>query len=48
MQEMAKEAALYVKPGDHTDIADKMMMLYKDENLRSLLIQKGKVISDGL
>ena len=34
MQEIAKEAALYAMPEDHADIADKMMLLYKDENLR--------------
>lgn len=31
MQEIAGEAALYAAPDDHTDIADKMMLLYKDE-----------------
>jgi glycosyltransferase involved in cell wall biosynthesis len=41
MQEIAKEAALYVNPEDHTDIAEKMMRLYKDENLRKELIKKG-------
>jgi glycosyltransferase involved in cell wall biosynthesis len=46
MQEIAEDAALYVNPADNTDIADKMMLLYKDENLRSRLIQKGKIISD--
>jgi glycosyltransferase involved in cell wall biosynthesis len=46
MQEIAEEAALYVNPHDHNDIADKMILLYKDENLRSQLIQKGKRISD--
>jgi glycosyltransferase involved in cell wall biosynthesis len=46
MQEIAKDAALYVNPGDHKDIAEKMMLLYKDENLRSQLIQKGEKICD--
>lgn len=46
MQEIAKNAALYVNPNDHNDIAEKMMLLYKDENLRSQLIQKGKKISN--
>lgn len=45
MQEIAEDAALYVNPADHNDIADKMMLLYKDEKLRSRLIQKGKIIS---
>ncbi len=31
MQEIAGEAALYVNPADYKDIADKMMLLYKDE-----------------
>ena len=44
MQEIAKEAALYADPGNHTDIADKMMLLYKDENLRKEMIQKGKQV----
>jgi glycosyltransferase involved in cell wall biosynthesis len=46
MQELARDAALYASPTDHNDIAEKMMLLYKDENLRSQLIQKGKIISD--
>ena len=46
MQEIAVDAALYVNPGDHKDIAEKMMLLYKDENLRRQLLEKGKKISD--
>jgi glycosyltransferase involved in cell wall biosynthesis len=42
MQEIAKEGALYINPDDHNDIAEKMMRVYKDENLRSELIRKGK------
>jgi glycosyltransferase involved in cell wall biosynthesis len=42
MQEIAGDAALFANPADHTDIADKMMLLYKDESLRNRLIQKGK------
>jgi len=45
MQEIAKDAALYANPTDHEDIADKMMRIYKDENLRKELIEKGKVVS---
>jgi glycosyltransferase involved in cell wall biosynthesis len=41
MQEIAKDAALYINPASHTDMADKMMLLYKDENFRNELIQKG-------
>ena len=41
MQEIAGDAALYMKPEDHNDIAEKMMRLYKDEKLRSELVKKG-------
>jgi glycosyltransferase involved in cell wall biosynthesis len=44
MQEIAKDAALYVNPADHNDIAEKMILLYKDENLRRELVEKGKNI----
>lgn len=46
MQEISKESALYCDPSSYNDIADKMMLLYKDENLRKKLIQKGKEISN--
>lgn len=42
MQEIAKEAALYFDPADYKDIADKMMLIYKDENLRRKMIEQGK------
>ena len=42
MQEIAKDAALYADANSFTDIADKMMLLYKDENLRKQLIEKGR------
>ena len=44
MQEIAKDGALYAEAGSHTDIAEKMMLLYKDENLRKELIQKGREV----
>ncbi|HRF18978.1 MAG TPA: hypothetical protein PK977_12465, partial [Chitinophagaceae bacterium] len=44
MQEIANEAALYAKPESPADIAEKMMLLYKDEKLRSQLIEKGRVV----
>jgi len=44
MQEIAGDAALYAKPDDHTDIADKTMLLYKDEKLRNELIRKGQLV----
>jgi glycosyltransferase involved in cell wall biosynthesis len=43
MQEIAGDAAVYADPSDHNDIADKMMLLYKNESLRAELIEKGKV-----
>jgi glycosyltransferase involved in cell wall biosynthesis len=44
MQEITEGAALYVEANNHTDIADKMMLLYKDENFWKELIQKGKPV----
>ena len=46
MQEIAKGAALYAVAKSYTDIADKMMLLYKDEGLRKELIQKGRQVAD--
>jgi glycosyltransferase involved in cell wall biosynthesis len=43
MQEIAGDAALYANANDHTAIADCIMRLYKDENLRNHLIEKGRV-----
>jgi glycosyltransferase involved in cell wall biosynthesis len=45
MEEIGEDAALYFNPTDHTDIADKLMLIYKDENLRSRLIEKGKLVA---
>lgn len=42
MQEIGENAALYFNAQDHTDIADKMMLIYKDETLRKDLIEKGR------
>jgi glycosyltransferase involved in cell wall biosynthesis len=42
MQEIAKDAVLYADPKNPADIAEKMMMLYKDETLRKQLIEKGR------
>jgi glycosyltransferase involved in cell wall biosynthesis len=41
MEEIAKDAALYADPKNFEDIAEKMMLMYKDENLRKELIEKG-------
>lgn len=46
MQEITHKAALYSDPSNFNDIADKMMLLYKDENLRKKMTQKGKEIAD--
>jgi glycosyltransferase involved in cell wall biosynthesis len=46
MQEIAKDAALFANPSDHNDLAEKMMLLYKDENLRSQLIERGNKMSE--
>ena len=45
MQEIAKDAALYADVTNHTSLADKMMLLYKDENGRKALIQKGRAVA---
>lgn len=45
MQEIAKDAALFADPENSTDIAEKMMLLYKDEKLRKELIEKGKKVA---
>ncbi len=44
MQELAGDAALYAMSNDHNSIAEKMILLYKDESLRSRLIERGKAI----
>lgn len=41
MQEVCREAALYCDPLQPSSIAEKMMLLYKDEKLRKELIEKG-------
>lgn len=42
MPELCEEAALYAQPESFKEIAVKMMDLFKDENLRKKLIEKGK------
>jgi glycosyltransferase involved in cell wall biosynthesis len=42
MTEVAAESALYVNPEKHGEIAEAMKTLFKDEDLRSKLIEKGK------
>lgn len=41
LQEVCGDVLLYVSAADHKDIADKLMLLYKDENLRRRLMEKG-------
>jgi glycosyltransferase involved in cell wall biosynthesis len=45
IQEIANDAALYADAKNFEDIAEKMMLIYKDENLRKDLIEKGKIIA---
>jgi glycosyltransferase involved in cell wall biosynthesis len=41
LPETGGAAALYADPADHQQIAAQMMLLYKDEHLRGLQVQKG-------
>lgn len=41
LQEVCGAVILYVNAADHNDIADKLMLVYKDENLRRRLVEKG-------
>ena len=43
LAELCGEAAVYVNPADFNDIADKMMLLFKDESRRNQLIKAGKI-----
>jgi glycosyltransferase involved in cell wall biosynthesis len=45
MEETGGDAALYFDPGDPVSISEELMRIYKDEDLRSRLIEKGKVVS---
>jgi glycosyltransferase involved in cell wall biosynthesis len=45
MEEITRGAALYANATDYQDIADKMMRLYKDEQLRNELIEKGVAVA---
>lgn len=40
--EICGDAALYINPNDFNEIADKMMLLFKDEDKRNQLIVKGR------
>lgn len=41
VKEMCGDVALYVYPGNESQLADQMKLLYKDENRRNQLIEKG-------
>jgi len=41
-KEICADAALYINPNDFNDIADKIMLLFKDENKRNELIANGR------
>ncbi len=41
----AADAMLYVDPTDHNDIAEKMMLMYKDESLRKNLVEKAAQVA---
>jgi glycosyltransferase involved in cell wall biosynthesis len=43
LEELCGNAAVYILPDSVDDIADKMMLLFKDENKRNELIVKGKL-----
>jgi glycosyltransferase involved in cell wall biosynthesis len=43
MPEVGGDAVLYANPNDVDDLAKQMMLIYKDEKLRTALIEKGFV-----
>jgi glycosyltransferase involved in cell wall biosynthesis len=45
MEEIAADAALYADAENFENIAEQMMRIYKDENLRKELIEKGKIVA---
>ena len=45
LPEIVEDAALLFNPFDEKNIAEQLMLLYKDENLRNDLIEKGRKIS---
>ena len=42
LPEICSDAVLYINPDTHKDIADKMMLIFKDEKLRQQLAEKGR------
>jgi len=45
MEEIAKDAALYFDPRNVDDIAEKMMVIYKNEDLKKSLVEKGEQVA---
>ena len=45
MTEVGETAALYADPADPADIADQMKRIFTNENLRSQLVEKGKLVA---
>jgi glycosyltransferase involved in cell wall biosynthesis len=41
LKEICGEAAMYANPADPADMAEKMMLVFKDETMRSRIIEKG-------
>ncbi len=41
MQEIGGDAGLYFDPSSHEDMAEKLMLIYKDEQLRNNMVEKG-------
>lgn len=46
MEEIGEDAALYFDPHDHQDMAEKLMLIYKDEALRKTLSEKGRQVAE--
>lgn len=46
IKEITRDAALFVNDNNVDDVAAQMQSIYKDENLRSMLINKAKYISE--
>lgn len=44
MQEIGEDAALYFDPHNITDMAEQLMLIYKDEDQRRKLIERGEAI----
>jgi glycosyltransferase involved in cell wall biosynthesis len=45
MEEITEGAALYFDPANMSDIAEQMMLIYKDERLRAQLIEQGTTVA---